>query len=114
MRDSVSIRNITVQPTRSASWLRKSEANPAEDVARFLPLWPQELSDRSFEGRRRLVAVVERALREERRRGRAGDWAYVLTRHAALYRMLKQERAELTEWVRRRGRSHDPSSAPQS
>jgi hypothetical protein len=103
MRDSVSIRNITAQPMRSATSLRKSEASPAGDVARFLPLWPQELSDRSFEGRKKLIAVVERALREERRRGRAGDWAYDLTRHAALYRMLKQERAELAAWVRGRG-----------
>ena len=97
MRDSVSIRNITAQPMRSASWLRKSGANPAGDVTRFLPLWPQELSDRSCEGRKRLISVIERALRKERQRGRAGDWAYDLARHAALYRMLKQERAALIE-----------------
>jgi len=97
MRDSVSIRNITAQPTRLASWLRKSEAIPADDAARFLPLWPQELSDRSCEGRKRLISVIERALREERQCGRAGDWAYDLARHAALYRMLKQERAALIE-----------------
>ena len=97
MRDIVSIRNITARPTRLASWLRKSEAIPADDAARFLPLWPQELKDRSFEGRKTLIAVIERALREERRRGRAGNRAYDLARHAALYRMSKQERAALTE-----------------
>ena len=89
MRDSVSIRNITAQPTRLASRLRKSEAIPADDAARFLPLWPQELNDRSFD--------IERALREERRPSRAGNRAYDLARHAALNRMLKLERAALTE-----------------
>ena len=97
MRDSVLIRNITAQPTRLASGLRKSEAIPADDAARFLPLWPQERNDRSFEGRKTLIAVIERALREERRRGRAGNRAYDLGRHAALFRMLKQERAALAE-----------------
>ena len=97
MRDIVSIRNITAQPTRLTSWFRKSKAIPADDAARFLPLWPQEFNDRSFEGRKTLIAVIERALREERRRGRAGSRAYDLARHAALNRMLKQERAALAE-----------------
>jgi len=65
-------------------------------LAGLLPLWPQQLNDRSIQGRKQLIAIIERALREERRRGRQGHRAYDLTRHAALCRMLKQERAALS------------------
>ena len=38
---------------------------------------------------------MERALRAERKRGRAGHWAYDLARHAALHRAWIAERAAL-------------------
>jgi len=111
MRDNVSIRNSKAAAIQSASHLGKSEAR-ADDPARLLPLWPQQLNDRSVEGRKRLIAVIERALREERRRGREGHRAYDLTRHAALCRILKLERAALSQLKiteicgRKDGRSH--------
>jgi hypothetical protein len=95
MRDIVSIRNIKASAIRSASQLGKSEANGAGQVRLLLPLWPQQLNDRSIEGRKRLIAAIARALREERRRGNVGHWTYDIARHAALYRMLKQERMQL-------------------
>ncbi|PPC88050.1 MAG: hypothetical protein CTY31_08145 [Hyphomicrobium sp.] len=67
----------------------------SDALARLLPLWPNELSDTSIAGRQRIVAVMARALRAERQRGRAGHWAYDLGRHAALARALTRERAEL-------------------
>ena len=63
---------------------------------RLLPLWPRDLADRSLDGRKKLIAVLERALRQERRRGHAGHSAYAIERHAALYRALKKERASLS------------------
>ena len=65
------------------------------NLARLLPLWPSELSDVSIDGRRRIIALMERALRAERKRGRAGHWAYDLARHAALHRAWIAERAAL-------------------
>ena len=70
-------------------------AERIRDLARLLPLWPHELADTSTAGRRRIVALMERALRAERRRGRAGHWAYDLGRHAALFRALTRERVAL-------------------
>jgi len=96
MRDSVSFWNSTAPATQSNARHGKPEANCVEDFARLLPLWPQEVADRSFEGRKKLIAVLERALREERRRGRRGDGAYDLARHAALHRILKEERVALS------------------
>jgi hypothetical protein len=96
MRDSVSFWNSTAPTTQSNARLGKPKANRVEDFARFLPLWPQEVADRSFEGRKKLITVLERALREERRRGRRGDGAYDLARHAALNRILKEERVALS------------------
>jgi hypothetical protein len=58
-------------------------------------LWPHEVSDRSIEGRRKIIAALDKALRAERRRGNAGHWTYDVARHAALYRIWKRQRAEL-------------------
>lgn len=55
------------------------------DAGSVLPLWPDELADRTKAGRLRLLALLRQALRTERGRGRAGHWTYNLTRHAALY-----------------------------
>ena len=43
-----------------------------EELARLLPLWPKELEDLSIAGRRHIIHTLNRALRAERRRGRAG------------------------------------------
>jgi hypothetical protein len=63
------------------------------DLQRLLPMWPAELADQSTEGRRRRIAKLRRALREERCRGLSGHWAYDLTRHAALFRAYRKELA---------------------
>jgi hypothetical protein len=65
----------------------------------MLPVWPHELADRSREGREKIIALLERALRQERRRGRAGHPAYDLMRHATLHRMLKNERAAFATFL---------------
>jgi Family of unknown function (DUF6477) len=67
----------------------------AVDLARLLPLWPEELADCSIAGRTKLVQMLERALRAERQRGVGGHWTYDLTRHAALLSALRAERAAL-------------------
>jgi Family of unknown function (DUF6477) len=67
----------------------------AADLARLLPLWPEELADATVEGRTRLVRMLERALRAERQRGAGGHWTYDLSRHAQLMWALRAERAEL-------------------
>ena len=77
------------------------DADRCDALARLLPLWPSELADTSIVGRQRIVAVMARALRAERQRGRAGHWAYDLGRHAALARALTRERAELISLQRR-------------
>ena len=61
----------------------------------LLPLWPKECADLSRDGRRHIIQTLERALRAERRRGRAGHWAYDLRRHAALVKSWREECAAL-------------------
>jgi hypothetical protein len=72
---------------------------------RVLSLWPSERADRSIGGRKKFIAVIERALRQERRRGQGGHPAYDLERHAGLSRMLKEERSALSALQRGTGRS---------
>jgi hypothetical protein len=65
------------------------------ELSRLLPLWPAQIDDLSLQGRRRIIATLERALRTERKRGKAGHWAYDLARHAALVKNWKNECAAL-------------------
>lgn len=81
----------------------KFEASPAEaarrrELGRLLPLWPDETADLSIQGRRRIVSLLRRALRAERRRGIEGHWAYDLARHAALLRIYKSEERDLARF----------------
>lgn len=75
-----------------------SDARRRDELARLLPVWPSEAADLSLAGRRHIIRIVERALRAERRRGRAGHWAYNLSRHAALLATWKSECAALVEF----------------
>ncbi|MBK9077747.1 MAG: hypothetical protein IPL91_00760 [Hyphomicrobium sp.] len=67
-----------------------------EELARLLPLWPKEVADLTIAGRHHIIRTLERALRAERRRGRAGHWAYDLSRHAALLATWRSECASLS------------------
>lgn len=64
-------------------------------LARVLPIWPNEIADTSRAGRIKLLARLRLALREERRRGRAGHWSYDLARHAALLAAYRAETRSL-------------------
>jgi hypothetical protein len=71
------------------------EYSRESQLQKLLPLWPRELADHSLSGVARIVAMLARALRSERCRGRMGHWTYDLCRHAALAEALRQERAAL-------------------
>ncbi len=71
-----------------------------DTLVRLLPMWPTEIADLSLSGRRHIVARLARALREERRRGTAGHWAYDLARHAQLGAVWRQESADLQQLLR--------------
>lgn len=73
----------------------QSDSQRRAELARLLPLWPHEIADLSCPGRQHILRTLERALRVERRRGRAGHWAYDLARHAALFQTWRRERAAL-------------------
>ena len=65
------------------------------DLQRRLAAWPNEIADVSVAGRCRTVRRLERALRQERVRARAGHWAYDVARHHQLARLLSAEQAAL-------------------
>lgn len=64
-------------------------------LSRLIPLWPREIASDDAASAEKIVRVLERALRGERRRGRGGHWSYDINRHLALARALRQERARL-------------------
>lgn len=61
----------------------------------LLPLVPAEIADTGETMRRRIVGRLARALRAERRRGRAGHWSYDINRHIALLQAYEAERSQL-------------------
>ncbi|HPG89955.1 MAG TPA: hypothetical protein PLD46_09895 [Hyphomicrobium sp.] len=74
-----------------------SDIDRRAELQRLLPLWPSEANDLSLAGRRHIIHTIERALRGERRRGRAGHWAYNLSRHMALAQTWRLECAALKD-----------------
>ena len=65
------------------------------DLQRLLAAWPNEIADVSVAGRCLTLRRLERALRQERARARAGHWAYDVARHQQLARLLRAEQAAL-------------------
>lgn len=56
------------------------------DLARLIPMWPDEMQDRDA-----ILAKLDKALVAERKRGLAGHWTYDLGLHNAMllaYRKL--------------------------
>jgi hypothetical protein len=76
----------------------------------LLPLWPADIEDTSVDGRARLVTVLERALRAERRRGLSGHWTYDLARHMQLLEAWRAEIRALNTATRnmKRNRPREP------
>lgn len=75
--------------------IQVNERRRCEDIQRLLQAWPKEIADISVAGRRRTVRRLEKALRQERCRGRAGHWTYDVARHHQLARYLRAEQAAL-------------------
>jgi hypothetical protein len=66
-----------------------------QQLPKLIGLWPSELTDGSAKGAEKILALLRKALRAERARGRAGHWTYDLNRHMALSESLKAEEARL-------------------
>jgi hypothetical protein len=83
-----------------ASHVQKKAVRPYDRLSqlpRLIGLWPSEMQDHSAAGTARILALLRKALRSERSRGRSGHWTYDLNRHLALAESLKAERAHLRE-----------------
>ena len=61
-------------------------------LPRIIAVGPDEIADDSPAGRAAILRRLARALRAERRRGRAGHWSYDLNRHIALSQAYSAER----------------------
>nr|WP_246810198.1 DUF6477 family protein [Methyloligella sp. GL2] len=82
------------------------------DLPKLLPLWPEELEDRSYAGTETIANRLAAALRTERRRALANHWSYDLNRHLALLSAYKAEQAylaRLAEAVRPKPASPEPT-----
>ena len=81
---------------------RKGRAFDREaELPKLIGLWPAELRDTSLAATEKIVSLLKKAIRAERRRGQAGHWTYDLTRHLALLDALKVEEGRLGELSRR-------------
>ncbi len=100
MEKRVSKRHTNTTTHAWSGVFRNSESSGGPDASQLLPIWPKDLSDRTRAGRQNLIAIIERELRKERRRGIAGNRAYDISRHAKLVQLLKAERDELLALTR--------------
>lgn len=86
-------------PSRTSP-AQKNAARPYDRLSqlpRLIGLWPSEMQDYSAAGTVKILALLRKALRSERSRGRSGHWTYDLNRHVALAESLKAERAHLRQ-----------------
>jgi len=92
------------QSWRSSSAICPDKARRSFDRDVELPgligVWPSELRTESLGATARIVALLRRAIRSERQRGRAGHWTYDLNRHLALAEALRAEQARLREAIK--------------
>jgi hypothetical protein len=65
------------------------------ELPKLIGIWPSELRDDSAEQAARIIALLRKALRAQRRLGRAAHWTYDLNRHLALVEALRSETARL-------------------
>lgn len=84
----------------------------AEQLPGLIGLWPSELEDYSHPGTLKIAALLRKALRGERMRGRAGHWTYDLNRHMRLMEALKSERSRLKVLERALPKSRRAGMAP--
>lgn len=61
---------------------------------------PSEVAATDADTARDIVRRLNRALRAERRRGRAGHWSYDINRHIALSQALSAESTRLRDMLR--------------
>lgn len=90
-------RQVKQSPWQSAA---PNEVKPFDreiELAKLIGLWPSELRDISADGTARVVGLLQRAIRLERKRGERGHWTYDLNRHIALSNALKAEQARLRD-----------------
>jgi hypothetical protein len=94
---------------KSQPWRRNSPICPDKvrrdfdreaELPRLIGVWPSELRTGSLDAAARIVALLRRAIRSERQRGRAGHWTYDLNRHLALAEALKAEQARLRDAIK--------------
>ena len=67
----------------------------ARQLPRLLPLMPSEIRGGEPACTRAILLRLAKALRTERRLGRAGHWTYDLNRHIALVQAWRAERDRL-------------------
>ena len=61
------------------------------DLPRLIPLYAEDMITATRDSQEKLVALLRRALRQERVRGQSADWCYDLARHRALLRAYRAE-----------------------
>lgn len=99
--------------TRGRTGNHVAATAPAYDRMRDLPgliaLWPWEIEDDTLEGQQRIVDLLQRALRLERKRGIGREWTYDVARHARLLTAYRNEAARLDARLRAAaGKPRDP------
>jgi hypothetical protein len=76
---------------------RRRNYRREQALPRLLPLIRRGERESEFAFTHTIVANLERAVRAERQRGRAGHWTYDLNRHAALNQALMAEKQHLMQ-----------------
>lgn len=68
-----------------------NDSHRLTNLIRLLPIPAAEIRENTRTTAKKIMSRLRSALRQERKRGRAGHWTYDLNRHIALYQALNTE-----------------------
>lgn len=98
-----SVKGTSAQTASEHAVARQAAARPMEHaetaycrqrhLPHLIPVEPKDLADNGAAAAQRIIALLGKALRAERRLGNAGHWSYDLNRHMSLVAALKAENA---------------------
>lgn len=94
---SISVESRITGLSRNKADPKKPAYNRNTQLPKLIGLWPGEIANITQE---KIVGLLQKALRAERRRGQAGHWTYDLNRHIALAESLREEEQTLRAQTR--------------
>lgn len=94
-KKKVTLRDLRTKKTHQTIPINDHIYDRQKDLPRLIPLWPEELTDHTKVGTKKIIEKIYIALQVERRKAKTSHWSYNLTKHIGLLAALKAEQKNM-------------------